>query len=229
MSRRKQTRPTYTVNQVIASNVAKARMLRGWTQHEAADALLPYLGTRLSPASFSAIERSVDGGRVREFDADEIFAFARGFGLPIGFFFTPPSPNDNIGIAAPDAPPSGLAPVQLLDAVLGTTKTLDEWNELLLVWPLMDHRMRIGEDGTIENVGRFDSDVHQRLGHLDEARAAMLVRESLGDVDEARHVLLKLADLLDHIGDESEPNEASNNSPPGAAGPSMPISRSRKK
>ena len=32
MARRKQTRPTYTVNQVIASNVAKARMLRGWTQ-----------------------------------------------------------------------------------------------------------------------------------------------------------------------------------------------------
>ena len=66
MARRKQNRPTYTVNQVIASNVAKARMLRGWTQQEAAEALAPHLGTKMSTASFSAIERSVDGGRVRE-------------------------------------------------------------------------------------------------------------------------------------------------------------------
>ena len=55
MARRKQNRPTYTVNQVIASNVAKARMLRGWTQQEAADALAPYLGTKMSTASFSAM------------------------------------------------------------------------------------------------------------------------------------------------------------------------------
>src|SRR4051794_2242108 len=96
MARRKQTRPTFTVNQVVASNVAKARLLRGWTQQQAIDALAPYLGTKMSTASFSAIERSVDGGRVREFDADEIFAFARGFGLPIGWFFTPPSPMDEI-------------------------------------------------------------------------------------------------------------------------------------
>ena len=88
----RQASPTdWTPNQIVAFNVAKARLLRGWTQEEAAKAIAPYLGTLLSTASFSAIERSVDVGRVREFNADEIVALARGFQLPIGWFFTPPS------------------------------------------------------------------------------------------------------------------------------------------
>ncbi len=37
-----------TPNQVVAYNVAKARALRGWTQEQAAEALAPYLGPRLS-------------------------------------------------------------------------------------------------------------------------------------------------------------------------------------
>ena len=215
MARRKQTRPTHTVNQVIASNVAKARILRGWTQQEAADALAPYLGTKMSTASFSAIERSVDGGRVREFDADELFAFARGFGLPIGWFFTPPSPMDDIGIAAPDAPVDGLDPHILMDALLGTDETIDEWRELLLSWPLISHRVRRYDDGRVEYLGRDDPDVHPRLDLLDDLRAGMSIREALGDVDEARHVLLQLADLLAELA--SEPSEKKPASKPKAS------------
>lgn len=201
VARRKPSRPTYTVNQVIASNVAKARLLRGWTQQEAADALAPYLGTKMSTASFSAIERSVDGGRVREFDGDEVFAFARGFGLPIGWFFTPPSPNDDIGVAAPDAPADGLDPHVLLDALLGTDDTISAWRDFLLTWPLMTHRMRIHPDGTVEQLGRTDPDVHPRLDVLRDLQAAMSVRDALGDIDEARHVLIQLADLLAELGE----------------------------
>jgi len=209
MPRRKQTRPTYTVNQVVASNVAKARMLRSWTQQEAADALAPHLGTKMSTASFSAIERSVDGGRVREFDADEVFAFARGFGLPIGWFFTPPSPIENIGVAAPDAPTDGLDPQVLLDALLGTNETVDAWRQLLLSWPLMTHRMRLNDDGSAEYLGREEDDVHPRLDILRELRAGMSVRDALGDIDEARHVLLQLADLLADLDNHATDDSAS--------------------
>ena len=209
MPRRKQTRPTYTVNQVVASNVAKARMLRSWTQQEAADALAPHLGTKMSTASFSAIERSVDGGRVREFDADEVFAFARGFGLPIGWFFTPPSPIENIGVAAPDAPTDGLDPQVLLDALLGTNETVDAWRQLLLSWPLMTHRMRLNDDGSAEYLGGEEDDVHPRLDILRELRAGMSVRDALGDIDEARHVLLQLADLLADLDNHATDDSAS--------------------
>ncbi len=43
----------------------QAGPLCGWTQDQATEACAPYLGTRLSPASWSALERSVDGGRIR--------------------------------------------------------------------------------------------------------------------------------------------------------------------
>src|SRR5438034_4610833 len=100
---RKRRGEAWTPNQIVAYNVAKARLLRGWTQEQAAEALAPYLGTKLSAASFSAIERSVAGGRIREFTADEVFALARGFHLPIGWFFTPPSLLEGVGVATPDA------------------------------------------------------------------------------------------------------------------------------
>ena len=51
-------RRTMTPNQIVAHNVARARALRGWTQEQAAEALAPYLGAKLSGASFSALERS---------------------------------------------------------------------------------------------------------------------------------------------------------------------------
>ena len=88
-------------NQVVAYNLAQARLLRGWTQDQAAEALEAHVGARWSKATFSAAERSVDGERVRQFDADEIVAFARAFDLPVNWFFLPPPPW-----AAPACPPS---------------------------------------------------------------------------------------------------------------------------
>ncbi len=79
-----------TSNQVVAYNVAKARALRGWTQEKAAEELAPYLGAKLSVASFSALERSAwNPSRIKVFSADELLALSRGFDLPIGFFFIP--------------------------------------------------------------------------------------------------------------------------------------------
>lgn len=200
--RRKPSPGLWTANQIVAFNVGKARQLRGWTQEEAAQALAPYLGTLLSTASFSAIERSVDTGRVREFNADELLAFARGFRVPITWFFTPPSPFwDSAGISTPDAGEEGLAPLVMLHAVLGTPETLADYKSYLLSWPDPRSRMRIHPDGTMENMGRLAEDVHPMLDDLLRLRAQKQLRDRFGDVDQARDVLKTLTALLDELDD----------------------------
>lgn len=200
MARRsRNSRPSWTPNQIVAHNIAKARLLRGWTQDQAAEAAAPYLGTRLSAASWSALERSVDGGRIREITADELVAFARAFDLPIGFLLTPPSALDEHAVATPDAGPDGLEPVELFDVVIGTTENLAEWESYLLSWPAPGHRVRVGPDGSTESLGRVQEDVHPRLAGPAGLRAALLVREQFGDLDAARDVLTRLTALLDGL------------------------------
>jgi len=84
-----------TPNQLAGWNLRRARKLRGWTQEQAAEQLEPFLGERWSVAVFSAAERSIDGTRVRQFTADDLHAFARGFELPITFFLAPPPWSDD--------------------------------------------------------------------------------------------------------------------------------------
>jgi transcriptional regulator with XRE-family HTH domain len=80
---------TITANQLVAANLRRARELRELTQEQAAERLEPYLGTRWSPAVFSAAETSVRTKRVREFSANELLAFSRAFDLPVLWFFLP--------------------------------------------------------------------------------------------------------------------------------------------
>src|SRR5437588_13084474 len=95
-----------TPNQVVAFNLQQARLWRGWTQQQAADALEPYLGKRWSVGSMSQAERSIAGKVVRQFSADEIFAFSRDFDLPTGWFFRPPPPcADEASDPAKPSPP----------------------------------------------------------------------------------------------------------------------------
>ena len=84
---------TADLNQIVAYNFRRARELRGWTQDQAAERLHPHLGQRLGQAAISAIESAYTGERRREFDAQEILAFACGFDLPLLWFFLPP-PGD---------------------------------------------------------------------------------------------------------------------------------------
>ncbi len=92
-----------TPNQVVAYNVRAARRLRGWTQEESAERLELHLGERWSKASFSAAEQSVEGKRVRQFSADDIYALARTFELPPQWFLLPP-PYHSTVISAKPAP-----------------------------------------------------------------------------------------------------------------------------
>jgi transcriptional regulator with XRE-family HTH domain len=57
-----------TPNQVVAHNLRRARLRRGWTQSETA----ARIGLGWSKATYSAAERSVTSRRIRHFDADEI-------------------------------------------------------------------------------------------------------------------------------------------------------------
>lgn len=77
----------------MAYNFRRARELRGMTQDEAAMALERFTGVRVAQAAISAMERAVDGEVRREFDAQELFIFARAFDVPIIWFFLPP-PRD---------------------------------------------------------------------------------------------------------------------------------------
>ena len=200
MSRRpRPARPAWTPNQLVAHNVAKARLLRGWTQDQAAEACEAYLGKRLSPASWSALERSVDGGRIREITADELVGFARGFDLPVGFFLTPPSVWDGHAVATPDAAPNGIAPIELFDVVIGTPENLAEWETYLMSWPDPRHRVRVQPDGSMENLGRLEEDVHPRLQGPAALRARLLLRDELGDIDNARDLLARLIAVLDDL------------------------------
>jgi hypothetical protein len=200
MKRARPAARAWTPNQIVAYNVSRARLMRDWTQDQAAEAIEPYLGHRLSNASFSALERSVDGGRIREFSADEIFAFARGFKLPIGWFFTPPSAIEDIGIAVPDVKKGwALDPRELLDAVLGTDGTLTEWRSALMTWPLPHSKMRVYKDGRTENLGRVDPDVHQRVDSHVELMAQLLIRERFGDLDATRATLQEILRFMEQL------------------------------
>jgi hypothetical protein len=87
----KDTTPTLTVHQIVAYNFTRARQLAGWTQTETSDRLEPFLGYKLNQAGVSAIERTFDSDRRRNIDVAEIVAFSRCFGMPLGWFFLPPT------------------------------------------------------------------------------------------------------------------------------------------
>jgi transcriptional regulator with XRE-family HTH domain len=75
-----------TINQIVAWNMAWLRKAAALTQAQ--------LGERLggwSVAAVSAAERSWDGRRVREFDANTLLALAEAFGVPIVALFLPPT------------------------------------------------------------------------------------------------------------------------------------------
>jgi transcriptional regulator with XRE-family HTH domain len=79
-----------TTNMLVALNMARWRQASGMTQDQ--------LGERLggwTKTAVSAAERSWDGKRVRQFDADLIVTLARIFGVPVSAMFMPPEDDGN--------------------------------------------------------------------------------------------------------------------------------------
>lgn len=182
-------------NQVVAYNLAQARLLRGWTQEQAADALEPHVGKRWSKATFSAAERSVDGERVRQFDADEIVAFARAFELPVSWFFLPPPPWGAPGVPAKlQTPASGQfgEPLAVLaDLVFGSDAEVG----------LLELRLRAFLDQLGPNPL---SDAQHRITALVEAKKAQLVRTALGDLERWQTSLRSLANHIEDLATQAE-------------------------
>jgi transcriptional regulator with XRE-family HTH domain len=179
-----------TPNQVVAYNLARARELKGWTQDQAAEALEPYLGVRWSKASVSQAERSVAGGFVRNFSADEIVAFARAFDQPVTWFFMPPPAGGGLGmptrLAVPDAPIFGEAVALLVDLVFG-----DEVQQAQLVLRLDAFLDELGPAGLTE--------AQSRVASLAGQRVAALVRQSFTDLDRWQTSLRSLANQLEDL------------------------------
>ena len=204
-------RRVMTPNQIVAYNVAKARELRGWTQEQAAEALAPYLGAKLSAASFSALERSawkVD--RIKVFSADELFALSRGFDLPIGFFFTPPPPEMDAGLHGPDAGWKGLDPIVLLDAVLGTPENLRHWEAQLLAYSASQAPMPRSKR---ERPSVSPKDLAERLEPLGSLRGKALLRQAFGDLEDASEVLERLAEALRLLDEAASDSTADSTAP----------------
>lgn len=79
-----------TVNQVVAYNMAYFRKVAGITQEELGRRLCGWTSKPWSKAAVSAAERSWDGKRVRQFDADLLYGLARALDAPVAAFFLPP-------------------------------------------------------------------------------------------------------------------------------------------
>jgi hypothetical protein len=212
MAKRKLLPRTYSPNQVVALNVARARAMRGWTQEQASGALAPYLGTRWSNASFSAVERSIAGTRVKQFSADELVALCRGFDLPMGWFFLPPPPEEDPRLHSQEAQWQGVDMGVLLDVILGTPTSTPPWRQALLDYAATT--ARVEADGAGRGAAGADKAV-ERADALGELRAGYELREAFGDVAAARDVLLRLAGILDRL--DASPVEASSTDQPAGA------------
>lgn len=203
MSTRKMgIRRVMSANQIVAYNVAKARAIRGWTQEQAAEELAPYLGAKLSGASFSALERSAwNPSRIKVFSADELVALSRGFNLPIGFFFVPPPPAVDAGLYGPDAGVKGLDPIVMLDAMLGTPENFGYLESELLEYSASIAPMPKSKR---EKPSVSPADLAERLAPLMAMRAKAGLRSRFGGVEAAKEVLEHLAELLEEL-DEAAP------------------------
>ena len=83
--------------------------------------------------------------------------------------------------------------------MIGTPENLAEWESFLRSWPDPRHRVRVQPDGSMENLGPVQEDVHPRLHGPAALRAKVLLRDELGDIDNARDLLARLIAVLDDL------------------------------
>lgn len=160
--------PARTMNQVVVYNVKRARLARGWTLEAAAAALEPHTGGRWSRQNLNALEQSAGPGNVREFNADQVLAFARAFDLPFVWFFIPPEHFDRIATG-----PADMSPRDVLDYLF------------VRGWEHIRERLRELPETS------FPADLIALI-----ARADLYLLEALSDGPELERQLRQLADNL---------------------------------
>jgi hypothetical protein len=177
-----------TPNQVVAYNLHQVRLWHRLTQDQAAEVLAPYVGKRWSKANFSAAERSVAGDRIRQFDADEIVAFAKAFDVPITWFFLPPVPwaHDSAPVHL-DAGADNPEPLATLaDLVFG-----NEDGQGLLGLRLQSFLQDLGPAPL--------SDIQHRIAMLVNAKKVALVEHAIADLTTWQTSLRALANQLEDL------------------------------
>jgi len=110
-----------TANQIVAARLVLARASLRWSQQQAVDELARH-GLHWSVPVYSAAERSVDGRRPRQFDADTVVALSRAFGYPIAWWYAPLPAADRFGLLPQIIPRPGkvaLTPDELVEAIIG--------------------------------------------------------------------------------------------------------------
>ena len=193
-----------TPNQVVAERIAYARKLRGWTQEEAAERLAPFIPVRWSPVTFSIVERSVDGKRIRQFTADDLVALSRAFEVPVSYWFTPVWTIDFPLIVTPDYP-DGLSTSLLVAVILGDETGFDTWANEILAWGARQPGERNPATGqTLDHVEPLP-DMHDWINTFVRLRGEMAVARQFGDLDAAKDGLTRVLGLLELISTPTPP------------------------
>ena len=165
------------VNRVISYNLRIAREQNNWTQEQFAKRLEEVTGRRPTQASVSALERAWEGGRHREFDAQELVDFAVALNVPVVWFFLPP-PGDRREIKN-----TGRQLFALIDLLVGRAEHL----------PRIEERLR--EIGLRENTpeeeisriltGQPDAMTPQVIRELRERMLAQILHEMAEALDDS--------------------------------------------
>jgi transcriptional regulator with XRE-family HTH domain len=188
-----------TPNQLVAERIAFARKARGWTQEEAAEILEPFLGQRWSSATFSIIERSVDGKRIRQFSTDDLVALSRAFQVPIGFWITPSWTDEgHPRVVTPDVP-EGLPSQTLLDVLMGNDSGWDLWASELLNWAATQAFRRHPVTGDLEPDREITDDLEGLVDNLTKLRAHTAMVREFGDLLSAKEGLQRVLAVLDTL------------------------------
>jgi hypothetical protein len=189
-----------TMNQLVAYNVAYWRRSGTQTQEKLREYLSSFGGISWSKAALSAAERSWDGKRVRQFDADEILALSQALGVPLSAMFLPPD-DDGVKVRYVIGPAGGeedrsrearaygrpVSCERLLERVLPRVpEKPDRVDEAYLdrVRTTADYYRGDGDPlGATRWLDREDQETYEAVRRLGGHRAA--VRSLLGDLDRA--------------------------------------------
>ena len=166
----------WSVHQIVAYNFRRAREEAGWTQAQTSEMLEPFLGMRLNQAGVSAIEKTFDSHRRRNIDVQEVVAFARCFGRPIGWFFLPPV-GAGEAVVEPlvgDKFESDLGGADLTTHVLGTN---DGWDSLLERIKELNSTDATAMQSALRNA--FGTDAKSKVEQQLELRRQAIQAESL--------------------------------------------------
>lgn len=180
------------VNQIVAYNLRAARELKGWTQETLAQHLGRLSGIEYSHAMVSALERAWDGGRRREFDAQEIALLSAALEVPIVWFFLPP-PKERRALEQ-----LGRPALELYWMLLGEERTLEPLYERLREIGIQDPTPAEETARKVTGQRSYNHQWNYRQRRKDLLLA--LLDEHADGLDEAADVLGEFFDHLRQVG-----------------------------